>query len=446
MNTHVLRTTIAVLTAPLLLLTGNGVAEAQEAKPPKPTTTIKCEQATTGWTSTVYDGKSASYMYDERFTPGPNLSSQELSDHTPQGVAWWKNWDGKGNDLLLVSTYGKGAAHIVGLDPKAKGKTVGTVDIEPRNGDKHQTHAGALALNDKWVFLDGPKSGGWHTIRKYSLTDLRKAMTAGSGSVTPDGAEDKVYGASFMTIDGGHLYAGKYSKKHRDWMYSYTIADDGSLTLDRKDDGNGLRWEVPQYTQGVAVADGRFLFSTSSGRKFRSNLYVTDKRETNLDRASVRCFRAPSMAEGITATPDGEAYLLFESGSHKYNAFSGDPAINVIDGVHRAKLSTLTSLPGGKIHLGTLHCVEQEDFLGDDEIQIKVEDQNLGKPVQIAEGDKKEIDKTIQFTGKVSVKLHEKDVEGNDYLGQQVLEPGSKDGIMEFAKDGAKYRLSYKVT
>jgi hypothetical protein len=203
---------------------------------------------------------------------------------------------------------------------------------------------------------------------------------------------------------------------------------------------------VPQWTQGVAVADGRFLFSTSSGRANCSNLYVTNKGETNLDKASVRCFRAPSMAEGITTTPGGEAYLLFESGSYKYNGASGERAINVIEDVHRAKLSTLTSLPGGKIHLGTLHCVEQEDFVGDDEILINVENQKLGKSVQIAEGDKKEIDKTIQFTGNVSVKLYENDVEVDDYLGQQVLEPGSKDGIMEFAKDGASYRLSYKVT
>ena len=65
--------------------------------------------------------------------------------------------------------------------------------------------------------------------------------------------------------------------------------------------------------------------------------------------------------------------------------------------------------------------------------------------MQISEGDKKKIDKTVQFTGNVSVKLYENDVEGDDYLGQQVLEPGSKDGIMEFTKDGAKYRLSYKV-
>jgi hypothetical protein len=113
---------------------------------------------------------------------------------------------------------------------------------------------------------------------------------------------------------------------------------------------------------------------------------------------------------------------------------------------HRTKLSTLTSLPGGKIRLGTLHCVEQEDFVGDEEIRIRGEDQNLGKSVQINEGDKKKIDKTVQFTGKVSVKLYENDVEGDDYLGQRVLEPGSKDGVMEVTKDGATYWLSYSVS
>ncbi|KRE68500.1 hypothetical protein ASG92_01095 [Arthrobacter sp. Soil736] len=257
---------------------------------------------------------------------------------------------------------------------------------------------------------------------------------AKNGSVRPDGQDRKVYGASFMTIDGRHLYAGKWSGEHRDWMYSYTIAGDGSLTLDRKEDGNGLRWEVPQWTQGVAVADGRFLFSSSSGRNKRSNLYVTNKDETNLDRASVRCFRAPSMAEGITATPDGEAYLLFESGSYKFNGASGDRAINVIDGLRRAKLSALTSLLGGKIHLGTLHCVGQEDFVGDDEIRLNVEDQKLGKSVQIAEGEKKEIDNTIQFTGKVSVKLYENDIEGDDYLGQRSSNPAAKTGLWSSRK------------
>jgi hypothetical protein len=72
------------------------------------------------------------------------------------------------------------------------------------------------------------------------------------------------------------------------------------------------------------------------------------------------------MAEGITATPEGGVYLL----AVQDNGASGTPAINVITGV------------------GTLPCVEQEDLIGDDEIRIRVEDQNLGKTVQMSGGDK----------------------------------------------------------
>jgi hypothetical protein len=441
MNTQIRRTIVVTFGTTLLLLTAPGVAAAKKAKPPKATTTIKCEQAASGG-KPPYDGDSASSMYDRRFTPGPELTRKELSDHTPQGLAWWENWDGKGNDLLLVTTYGKDKAHIVGLDPRSDASTVGTVDIEPKQGDKKQTHAGGIAVNDRWVFVAGPDSGGWDTIRRYRLSDVKDAMTT-NGSVRPDGEDRKVYGASTMTIDGEHLYAGKFNSDRRDWMYSYTIEDNGELSLDEKEDGDGLRWEIPRSTQGVAVADGRFLFSSSNGRPQRSNVYVTDKGETNLDKASARCFRAPSMSQGVAVTPNGETYLLFESGSFQYNGASGDPAINVVRGVHRAETSRLTSLPGGSIRLGTLHCAAQEDIFGNDDITIKVEDQTL-KSVEISDGQRKPIDKTVQFTGRASVKLYEDDVEGDDFLGEKVLEPGAKDGVRKFAND-ATYRLSLTI-
>ncbi|MDQ0617255.1 hypothetical protein QFZ33_001279 [Arthrobacter globiformis] len=69
MEMHVRRTTVAALSVPLLLMTTTGVAGAQETKPPEPTTTIKCEEAATGGTAPLYDGTSASYMYDARFKP-----------------------------------------------------------------------------------------------------------------------------------------------------------------------------------------------------------------------------------------------------------------------------------------------------------------------------------------------------------------------------------------
>lgn len=67
--------------------------------------------------------------------------------------------------------------------------------------------------------------------------------------------------------------------------------------------------------------------------------------------------------------------------------------------------------------------------------------------MQISEDDKKgkKIGKRVQFTGKVSVKLYEKDEEGDDYLGKRVRKPGRKDGTMKFTEDDVDYRLSYKI-
>lgn len=449
MNTLVRRTTVATIGVVLVFGTVSGTAGAAgDRKVPEATTTVKCEAATSDREDLDhYDGKSASYMYDKRFRPGPDLRFSELSQFTPQGLTYWKDWDGKA-DLLLATAYDVGTrdAIIVGLDPGRddKGATVGIVQVEA-------DHAGGIALHGDWLYVsDGP-----HTIRTFKKSVLLKAMRESADSdtektpkINPARVTKDLYGTSFLTADSGDgkLYAGLFNKKRRDWMYRYTIdSKDGSLSLDRKEDGDGLRWEIPAGTQGATLAGKRFLFSSSHGRTKRSNVWVTDRAETNLDKASVRCFRAPSMAEGF-ATDGDTAYLLFESGSDEYNGTNGKRARNVIDGAHQATVGDLTSIPGGRIHLGTLHSKNQQDSGGNDEITIKVEGQKLGKNVQIDQGDRKKIDTTVQFTGRVSVQLYEKDPEsGDDYLGKETIEPGSGDGIMTFKKRGGHYRLSYQI-
>jgi hypothetical protein len=441
------RPTIATAGVALLFgVTAGTTGAADDRKPPEATTTIMCEAASSNREDPDrYDGRSASYTYDERFTSGPDLRFSELSQFTPQGLTYWKTWDGKA-DLLLASAYDVGTrdAIIVGLDPTRndKGATVGVVRLE-------SDHAGGIAMHDDWLFVsDGP-----HSIRTFTVSDLREAMRESKDSqtektpkISPIRVTKDLYGTSFLTADNGDrkLYAGLFNEKHRDWMYRYTINDGGVLSLDRKEDGNGLRWETPGRTQGVTLTGEHFVFSSSYNRALRSNLYVTDRGETNLDRASVRCFRAPSMAEGLAVDGDN-AYLLFESGSFEYNGHNGPRARNVIEGVHRAKIGDLTGIPGGGIHLGTLHSQKQQDSGGNDEITIEVEDQRLGKPVQINEGDRKEIDRTVRFTGGVSVKLYDEDPKGDELLGEQTLEPGAGEGIMEFEKLGAHYRLSYRI-
>ena len=283
-------------------------------------TAISCSTATGG--QPFYDGPSASKVYDARFSNSaavPNLGS-----YTPQGIGTWWNWDGA-RDLLLVTAYRTGAnSQIIGIDP-ATSKTVGVVAIAA-------THGGGITTSNGWAFVQGSTNG----IRKYKLSALKSAMkAAGTPYLKAVGTERKVYGASFLTSYGGYVWSGKFNATGRDKMYQYKINSNGSLTTINK------AWEVPTKTQGLLVTGSHFVFSTSYGRDKRSNLYVVRRGQPDLDKAKLSCFRAPSMSEGITEY-GGRAYLVFESGSHLYRS---DPkTLNVISRLHKATISSLTSL------------------------------------------------------------------------------------------------------
>lgn len=325
MNTLLRRTAIAAISAALVIgtaTTGTAGAAENEAKADN----IKCESESSGKDAEFYNGESASYMYDKKFGHGPTIPG--LDTHTPQGVAAWDNWDGSGNDLMLVTSYGKKgtAAHLIGIDAKS-GKTVGTVAIA-------ESHVGGIAVSKGWAFVQGRDSGKWDTVRKYKLSELKDKMKQGGvPELKQVGKARNVYAASFLSAYGDHLYAGKFNDKGRGKMYAYKISDDGSLET-------GKSYEVPTKTQGLLVTKDHFVYSTSHGRDKRSNLYVVDHGATDIDRGSTRCFRAPSMAEGI-AGHDGNAYLVYESGSYKY--MSDPKTRNVIQEMHKAKISELTA-------------------------------------------------------------------------------------------------------
>ena len=292
----------------------------QAAQAVAATRAISCSTATGG--KPFYDGPSASKVYDARFSN--SAAVPYLGTHTPQGAGTWWNWDGK-KDLILVTAYRKGAnSLIIGIDP-ATNKAVGAVAIAP-------THAGGITTSNGWAFVQG----GTNTIRKYKLSTLKTAMKAPkTPKINPVGADRKVYGASFLTSYGGYLWSGKFNENGRDKMYQYKINSNGSLTTINK------AWEVPTKTQGLMVTGSHFVFSTSYGRDKRSNLYVVRRGQPDLDKATLRCFRAPSMTEGITEY-GGRAYLLYESGSHLYRGDSR--TLNVITRLHKATVSSLTKL------------------------------------------------------------------------------------------------------
>lgn len=283
---------------------------------------ISCDTSTSGG-STFYDGPSASYKYDARFSNSASIPN--LSTHTPQGAGTWYNWDGSGKNLILIAAYREGAdSQIYGIDPST-GSTVGVVAIA-------ESHVGGIAVSKGWAFVAGQGS----SIRKYRLTELRDALkAAGTPYLGQVGTARDVAGSSFIGSYGDSLFSGTFNETGRGTMYEYKIADDGTLTT------LAGAWEVPTKTQGLTVTANHFIYSTSYGRGNRSNIYVVKRGQKDLDAAALSCFRAPSMTEGITEY-NGTAYLVYESGSYLY---APDPAtLNVIPRMHKATISSLTSL------------------------------------------------------------------------------------------------------
>lgn len=293
---------------------------------------ITCDSSA-GGDGGFYNGDSAGKVYNQKFAAGPDIPG--LGDYVPQGLTTWNNWDGD-KDLLLITEYGPKDrnARIYGVDPSS-GKRVGKVEIA-------SSHVGGVAVVKGWVFVSGRQSGDSHTIRKYKASELAKAMKDNDSSVLKQtGKAREVYGSSFMNSGGDVLYSGKFNSDGRDKMYAYKVASDGSLTT-------GKKYEVPKSTQGLMVAGDHFFYSTSSGRDKRSNIYAVDKGATDIDKPSTKCFRAPSMTEGIT-NHHGTTYQLFESGANKYKRTGCsegdfDPCTrNVIQNLHTAKTAGLPS-------------------------------------------------------------------------------------------------------
>lgn len=59
--------------------------------------------------SRVYDWVSTSAQTTPRFSPGVNIPAGLLDNrYVPEGLVSWSNWNGKGEDLLLISAYPDG--------------------------------------------------------------------------------------------------------------------------------------------------------------------------------------------------------------------------------------------------------------------------------------------------------------------------------------------------
>lgn len=276
-----------------------------------------------------YPGPSASKTYDKRFVQ--TYAVPHLKTRVPQGLTAWSNWDGD-DDLLMISAYSPNDKHacIIGVNA-SNGKHVGTAKVKA-------SHVGGIAIFQErgWVYLSsGPK----FKVRRYALDRLSDAIR-NSSYIKQDGADIEVFGSSFLANEGSNptLWAGRFDSDARDFMRCYEVRRDGSL---KRRDGV---WQVPKATQGLAVTQDMFVFSSSYGRNNRSRIYVVrrDEGSTDLDKGRYVYFHAPSMSEGITICGE-DVYLVYESGAREYTKGADKPR-NIIGRLHKTSLASLRKL------------------------------------------------------------------------------------------------------
>lgn len=281
---------------------------------------IRCTDAGSGGSSGFYPGESASDVYDDTFAKAAAIPG--LPTYTPQGLTTWENWDGKGNDLLVMGAYRKGhTSRLYGIDPSTY-ETVGAVKVK-------ESHLGGIAAVGTYLIAQNRQSGNTGEIRKYKLSALAKAMKAsGTPSLSTTGRTQQLYDADFMTAYKGQVWSGRFSTSGNDKMYRYNVSSAGKLTK------IGSAYEIPPKTQGVLVTSDTFVFNTglSAGK-----IWVT-KRQYDLEVG--RCFTSPSHGENF-ARVGNEVFLDFEGGSGVYDS---PDTRNKIKHLHRASLTTLRSL------------------------------------------------------------------------------------------------------
>ncbi len=276
---------------------------------------------------------SASPLYRSNFDPGVS-TDYFLTNYVPQGLTVWRNWNGTSQDIFLVSMYHKdeGSRNSIVYAVTTGGSYVGGFRIL-------STHASGIQVANGYLYVTGSPNT---SVRRYALSGVRSKLREGRRAVSNfpylsyTGTSNLGYAASFMYARGGYLYAGKFNKDARDWMYRYTFTSTGGLTRDT----SWARRQVPKKAQGIVVTKDRYVFSTSYGRTNRSNIYVMTKDyTTNFEtQARARCFQAPVLSEEITLY-NGRVQLLFESGASKYAGAS-----TVIKRLHKAPMANLRAL------------------------------------------------------------------------------------------------------
>ena len=101
------------------------------------------------------------------------------------------------------------------------------------------------------------------------------------------------------------------------------------------------------------------------------------------------------------------------------------------------------------LRLLSLQCNRQEDYTGDDDIYIKINNGEKFYKGRFDDGQSRTINKDFDFVSQADVRLYEYDkYDPDDFLGSHVIEKdeqGQGEKTFNFSASGASYDLTYIV-
>jgi hypothetical protein len=251
--------------------------------------------------------------YYKVFHRGPAKVPGLDSSLVPQGLTYWA-----ARDALIISYYDTAhrPSRIAIVDRKS-GRYIKTLLLRTTG------HVGGIGMTQSghlWVASNGK-------IFRYPASTLDRGA---EGQTVDSDRTYNVEASSFVGVHGNDLWVGRCApgcSKDKGPPFAYPYRVDAFGGLNR----SGPALPVPAHTQGMAVTDRHFIFSSSLHRDADSTI-------TSVGRGAAGDgphLTAPNMAEGMVVA-GGEIHVLYESGAKKYP--DADYRVRTI---HRAPVAAL---------------------------------------------------------------------------------------------------------
>ncbi|HZK21001.1 MAG TPA: hypothetical protein VFC76_01870 [Oscillospiraceae bacterium] len=278
----------------------------------------------------------------------------------PQGLCYSLE-----KEIVIISGYYPKGEHpsALAVIDNTTGELIKSVGLIGTNGEAYFGHAGGVACSENTIFIT---SGG--NAYYISLSALNNAEN--NSDIRFEGSFKLLTAGSFANCENGVLWTGdfvedKKSEKEKAkhittlpngetlyaWCEGYKLIK-GMPDEGRKNEEGGFVPDcilsIPLQVQGMTrLTDGRFVFSTSYGRKNNSKILVYEDiflKEPN-ETKSIGSFSVPMfcfsngtldkeynavpMSEGIDNV-DGKCFVVFESGANKYRNGGGKYPIDYV--------------------------------------------------------------------------------------------------------------------